>query len=268
MQDKDSPSYEVPLQVIIDGNPPLTAVADMTRADLQKQLGGTDHGFSIDLPTDVQDGVHTVELDVFDEQAGEYVLYKKWKVTTKDVAPTGKIVATSGGTISGWAFDQNAGKDAIRVEYLVDGSNSQTVTADVDMPSLQKQLGSTQHGFSISVPTDLAVGKHVISVFADDAATNAANKPATLLGKVTVTNHAPAVKLEVANGGTIAGWAYDLDVPGAALMGRVDVDGQEGEPFTADISRADVASRTGRWGGGSWVQPGLAGGFGGGEACG
>ena len=80
---------------------------------------------------------------------------------------TGAVETLNATTISGWAFDADAGSGAIQVQYLIDDMAPVCVTANLARPDLQTQLGSKNHGFNITLP-QLTAGEHHITVNAVD----------------------------------------------------------------------------------------------------
>jgi hypothetical protein len=161
-----------------------------------------------------------------------------------DHLPTGAIETTSLSTITGWAWDADSGADPVKVRMDIDGQIGPLVDADGAHAALTGKAGSGGHGFTLSLPA-LSVGKHTLAIYAVNTPTDAAPRDVTLLGKVTLTNRAPAAAIELANSAVIAGWVQDQDSPEAAVQMQISVDGQVYGPFNADQPRPDLQKKLG-----------------------
>jgi hypothetical protein len=156
-------------------------------------------------------------------------------------APTGWVDVFNEQKLAGWAFDPNAGPGPIQIRYTLDNNAPVLAAADVTRPDLVAALGSSDHGFNITLP-QLTAGPHVVRVFTVDST----SRQLKLLGerRITVTsppgNALPIGNLDVATIGRGAGWLWDPSSPNDSLMLRLDVDGTPGTPFTANKSRPDV----------------------------
>ncbi|HVT81394.1 MAG TPA: M12 family metallo-peptidase [Phycisphaerae bacterium] len=165
-QDPDSPLDPVDLHVDLDGTFSADLTANIHRADLVKALGSADHGFTLQLPSGLTDGPHTLSLYMFDRQSGQKILVRTLTVKAGNVLPTGKVETASATTLSGWAFDQNLGTDPAFGTVEIDGVVDGFFTADQPRSDLLPPLGSTAHGFTYSL--SLAPGRHTISVKLSD----------------------------------------------------------------------------------------------------
>ena len=71
--------------------------------------------------------------------------------TVGDHLPKGGIDVHTISTISGWAFDADAGAGAVQVRMDIDRVLGRVITADLDRPDLASTLGSGDHGFSFDL---------------------------------------------------------------------------------------------------------------------
>src|SRR5262249_31541179 len=146
-------------------------------------------------------------------------------------------------SLSGWAFDADAGSKAIQIEVQIDDFAPVFVTANGNRPDLQATLGSKGHGFNITLP-QLTAGDHTVHVWSVDAN----NQMLTHLDNETMTvsapdNHAlPTGELTTFTSSLISGTVTDShsDTPtGIPTHIRVDIDGKAGTPFLATATDTD-----------------------------
>ncbi|HVX85954.1 MAG TPA: S8 family peptidase [Phycisphaerae bacterium] len=239
--DLDTPSTAVTLRIDVDATTVGTPTASLARSDLQKAFGSANHGFLFTLPTPLAPGFH--RLDLFAQDTSTHALtYLGSKEVNTNVAPIGSLDLFNGHTLAGWAFDANAGATPIQIRYQLDNNAPQLVTASVSRSDLQSYVGSTNHGFSITLP-QLAAGSHTVTVWAVDPDLNAVE---AFLGTRTIRitspagNPLPIGNIDVAATTHIAGWAYDASTPADPIQVRIDIDGTPGTPFTANLARADL----------------------------
>ena len=85
--------------------------------------------------------------------------------------PVGNFDGADTTHITGWAYDENAGTDPIDIHIYIDGTHTETQTANLTRSGLggQSYNGTTiqgdNHGFDYTLPT-LSEGDHTISVYA------------------------------------------------------------------------------------------------------
>jgi len=75
-------------------------------------------------------------------------------------------------TVTGYGFDENAGKNAVNVMIAVDGVMSKPFNANQtrqDVASMLGAYGSANHGFSFKLPSNLTTGDHTIQLYVQDA---------------------------------------------------------------------------------------------------
>ena len=125
---------------------------------------------------------HVVEVYAIDAPSSTPVL-----LFTNNKKPTGKVTINDGFSVQGYAFDPNSGSTPIDVEVTVDGVllSGTPSLANIVNASLQKTLGSTDHGFNIAIP-GLTPGKHTINVYALDG--QAGSQTPVLIGSKAVTD--------------------------------------------------------------------------------
>lgn len=244
-----------PIEVRIDvdgvqGTPFTTNVFNQTAAN-KFHTGNATLGFS---ETGSFLG-HVVEVYAIDQPSDTPVL-----IYSNNKKPIGKVTVNDGFTVAGYAFDPNSGATPIDVEVEIDGQllGSPTLANTVNA-SLQKTLGSTDHGFSITIP-GLTPGKHVISVYAIDGQDS--SLAPVLIGSKTVTDAVPVGGVTSITSTTITGWALDPDLGTQAATINVYVDdsifgtytasqslpnlsgSKKGHGFTVDISSLPAGSHS------------------------
>lgn len=234
--DTDVGAGAVPVSVYVDDVLFTTVTADNTRPDLLAAVGSTDHGFYVDLST-IPAGSHSITVTLHDQISSpheEVVLYDSF---INNHSPIGYIDAAGPAQVSGWAYDQDAGADAINVDVYVDGQFARTARADVYRADLQGAVGSTNHGYVVTLP-GMSFGAHKVEVYAAESQGNVSVK----IGEVTVTNTAPIGSFDGLDGAYAAGWAFDSDNPSTPLQVALLVDGQIATTTTASAERPDVSS--------------------------
>jgi len=161
---------------------------------------------------------HVVEVYAIDAPSNTPVL-----LFTNNKKPTGKVTINDGFSVQGYAFDPNSGATPIDVEVTVDGVllSGTPSLANINNASLQKTLGSIDHGFNIAIP-GLTPGKHTINVYALDGQAGA--QAPVLIGSKTVTNAVPTGGLLSVTNSTITGWALDPDLGTAPTTVNLYVD--------------------------------------------
>jgi len=228
--DADAAGVPVAVQLNVDGVLLATATANQSTA--VPGIGTAAHGFSFDL-SGVPAGIHRIDVYADDAATGVPTLIDSETISTNQ-PPTGKVTALGPTSLSGWAFDPNAGTAPIQIQYQIDDFAPVFVTASVNQPSLKAKLHSTQHGFSVKFPK-LAAGKHVVSVYAVDSTSD----ETVLLQTRTVTvgnpagNPLPFGAIVSSDPASITGWAYDPSSKATPINVRVDVDGVAGIPLLA-----------------------------------
>lgn len=237
----------IAVHAYVDGvGTPLTA--DNDRPDLVPHYPayGSRHGYSGKATTGI--GSHTVCLYAINVGAGTTTTLACRQIVVASGpdtgrAPTGNYesltVDGDTATVTGWAVDPDTAA-SIKVHIYV-GSSGKEYTADKargDVGNAFPGYGAN-HGFSekVSIP----VGSSNVCIYAINTA-----GPHTLLGCRTAVRQPgrPPVgnyeSITATSGGlTVSGWALDPDTSSSIAV-HVYVDGA-GTPFTADLSRPDVA---------------------------
>ncbi len=163
-------------------------------------------------------------------------------------APVGTLDGASGGAgvlnVSGWAYDPNVVAASVAVHVYVDGVYAGALTADASRPDVGAAYPGVgnNHGYSGSVPA--AEGQRTACVYAINQGAGYTNP---LLGCLTVQvgqsrNPIGNVDSVSTSGRTlsVAGWAWDPDVPTTPLTVHIYVNGQWGGAVTANVNRPDV----------------------------
>ena len=171
--DSDTPGQSTKVKLFLDGKAWKTASANVARADLAGRFptdpasttGVVKHGFSFNLGT-LKPGLHRLDVYAVDTLTGTLTLLGANSVSSNQPA-IGAVEVLNNTTLSGWAFDPDAGGGAIQIQYRIDDSAPVFVTANVSRPDLQTPLGSKKHGFSVALP-QLPAGDHTITVSAID----------------------------------------------------------------------------------------------------
>jgi hypothetical protein len=257
--DENAGADPVHVMVYVDDQVVGDVMADQERPELWRTLASTAHGFTVDLPTDLSPGKHTVQVIAYnapegDPPTGQTLL---GKFTVINHAPTLGLEITNGNTIAGWLDDQDMPEKALAVYVEGDGGAwNNEFMADLARPDLAARLGSADHGFSYELPSDLANGRHVVAIYGFDAQ----NNERVLLRTVTVNRAEvpPKGKLEVANGSMLSGWAFDQNAGGLPIMMKVEIDGVVDGMFYAEEARDDLLKVIGSTGHGFTYPLGLA----------
>jgi hypothetical protein len=183
---------------------------------------------------------------VITEDAPEVAAYR-------NVRTIGALDTTTGGALSGWAYDPRSLHSAIHVVIQVDGKTLTTLSADDTHPGLLAAIGSSNHGFSYAI----AAGTHLVSAYAVDT-----TGAVTFLGSRTLTNSPPRGHIDLANATTIAGWANDPDTPAASIRVNLLIDNATVLSTLATTTRKDLLPVLGSSDHGfSFTLPSLATGF-------
>ena len=199
---------------------------------------GPNHGYSVEVP--VLNGRHSICVSALNVGGGEDRLIGcKW-ITAVNQAPAGNLesltVSGRSVTVTGWARDPDT-TSPIAVHTYVDSSGWGS-RADLPRPDLARYFGSTNHGYSATVPVN--PGKHSVCVYAINAP--AGSNPSTGCRTVTIPNATPVGMLDSVrvSGGRlqVSGWALDKDVT-APINVALYVNGR-GYWNRADVSRPDI----------------------------
>ena len=144
--------------------------------------------------------------------------------------------------VTGWAVDPDDPAVPIAVHAYIDGRGLPLLANATRPDSLGVAGAGDAHGFSWS--SQVLPGRHRVCVYAMDTLAGGGN---TQLGcrELSTTNRAPVGQVEqLAVSGktvTLAGWAFDPDVPATRVPVHVYVDGR-GVPLLASGSTAPSAS--------------------------
>jgi hypothetical protein len=137
-------------------------------------------------------------------------------------------------------MDPKANTTSGTVKIFIDGVLRGTVTAGNSRSDLLSFLGSTNHGFSFTMPT-LSMGTHMVAVDGVDVGTGAL----TLLGTKSLMISNPVGFVDVADATRVAGWGLDPMSPATSATITVKVDGVTAGTTTASLPRPDLIARYG-----------------------
>ncbi|MGN6367159.1 MAG: hypothetical protein ACTHN5_02750 [Phycisphaerae bacterium] len=171
-----------PIQVVVnlDGTDYPAISANQNRPDLTA-LPDPNHGFFGTMPTNLP-GTHIVKVYGVNPNTGVKQLIAQRQFINNP--PTGSLDVANATHVSGWAYDPDFPTTAITVLLEVDGVVKSQVVASNTRADLQSLLGSTNHGYDISLASlNLASGSHSISIKGVDAATGVT----ALIGTQTIT---------------------------------------------------------------------------------
>jgi hypothetical protein len=221
--DPDLGTSPATVNVYVDDVLTFTATADQTWAKLSKP----GHGFSVDLSS-LSPGSHSITVTVVDNRTSdqnEVVIYDDF---INDVRPTGAVLALTGTTLSGWAYDPDfvsttgaGGANPIDVDLYVDGVYAATVSADEPSPGQDEALGSANHGWTFQLPS-LPFGTHRLDVYAAESQGNVS----ILIGTRSVVNTRPIGAVDPGTRTVLTGWVADPDRLGESLAIKVYINGE------------------------------------------
>ncbi len=169
--------------------------------------------------------------------------------------PIGHVDVATTSVISGWAYQNNLGPLPSLVRVDIDGHVGTPFAANLPRADLQNFLGTANHGFSFAMP-QLSYGTHLVQVYAFGTAGQA---PTLLTSQTLFQNdQAPFGHVDVANNMVISGWAFDPEAAPAPVNVRVDINGNTGVLFRANLARPDLTAALGSSNHGfSYQMPGL-----------
>lgn len=251
--DPDLPAGPLSVHVYVDGKAVAALSTGDARADVARAVGGAGPSAGFHWSSVLAAGSHTVcayAINVGYGTANQ--LLGCTKVTTVGGAaadPIGSLDSVVGGVETlravGWAYDADAATGPVTVHVYVDGGFAGAVTADstrADVAAAVSGAGPA-HGFSWSAGA--TAGQHTVCLYAINVGAGTRN-PTLGCRTVTVTeaDHRPTGTVDsvVASGTTVtaSGWAFDPDLPTAAVVVHVYVDGVPTAAVQASTERADV----------------------------
>jgi len=242
--DADAGAASIQVRIDVDGIAGTPFTASLSRPDLTASLGSPNHGFSFTMPS-LSPGLHKVELYALDSTTSAPKLVASKELNTNG-SPTGWIDILSPTTLAGWAYDPNTPSASIQLRYQIDTNAPQLLTASLTRPDLAGPLGSTNHGFSITLP-QLTAGTHKVTVWLVDSTTDSLTSMGarSLIISNPTGNLLPKGHVDLLSATAAAGWAYDPSNSPAAVQIRIDIDGVIGTPFAANLARPDLVATIG-----------------------
>ena len=239
--DSDLGSAPTEVRVDIDGVAGTPVDASNARSDLARIFGSANHGFSISLPA-LSPGAHTVAVYAIDTASTSVAPVRLAQGTVTNAPPHGYVDALSATSVSGWAFDPDAGASSINVTVYVDRAVFATVSANTYRRDLVTALGSGNHGFSVDL-SSLTKTSHAITVTMHDSAGGSPDEIVLFDGYIN--NHVPFGFVDSASSRTVAGWAYDPDAGVNPSNVDVYIDGTFALTAIANVARADLTHAIG-----------------------
>lgn len=183
--DPDVEDQAISVDIFIDGEFLERQVADKLFAALvhRPDVKNPNHLWILDIPEKYKDGKEH-SLSVFavnnpdganPELSGSPRFFRS-EVNNK---PIGFVDVVNANILGGWAYDADAGAEAVEVEIWIDGALWKTILADGNRPDLVPVVcPEAEHGWSAPAPEILKDGKfHVVRVYAR----NTPNGPKTEL---------------------------------------------------------------------------------------
>jgi hypothetical protein len=173
--------------------------------------------------------------------------------TLFSVSPIGSLDAATVNAIAGWAYDGDDPNARLTVNVkIVDNGHTTSVTANSARPDLT-MLPDIYHGYGFSfggtILTEIAPSSsRTISA----TAVSVGGGADTTFPTITVTNHLVGGSVDIVNGKTIAGWAYDPDTGSNAFApdgtGPIYIDvivnGVAVSRRLANVRREDLVGQT------------------------
>jgi hypothetical protein len=176
--DPDSNRQAVTVILRVDGEKVAEAKADRANAELRERRIAPHENvaFHLPWPAALNDGYdHTIQVFAVDnENESEHELDGSTRALAGDAGlsnepPIGRFDILNRYTLAGWAWDPDAGEQAISVEVWVDEQPVATVLANSRRQTLlsSRQTPTPNHGFVMPTPAELLDGRtHVVRVFA------------------------------------------------------------------------------------------------------
>ncbi|MFM7034768.1 MAG: S8 family peptidase [Planctomycetia bacterium] len=164
--DPNAVSQPITVQLWVDGRLVGTVLAASPRDDLVPAYGNPNHGYSLAMPA-LPVGNHIVDVKAFDPETGLFVSLGQRVVAVQ--APVGRLAIATARRLAGWAFSSRADAAPIQVRVVINGRVYGTFLASVARPDLAPRLGSTNHGYDISLnPAFFRRGRNTVQVYAID----------------------------------------------------------------------------------------------------
>jgi hypothetical protein len=160
--DEDQPTSSIELSIYVGGKLFTTVVADQHRPDLQTLgTGRVEYGFAVEAPS----GMRPDEV-VFGRYKDEFIIQSP---SSRQSHLRGWIDRIEGGTIEGWAFDEDQPASSIELSIYVGGKLFTTVFADQPRADLQiLGTGRVEYGFAVEAPSDMRFDEMVFGRYKDE----------------------------------------------------------------------------------------------------
>jgi hypothetical protein len=245
--DRDTPA-PISVSVSVNGNAPVTSLANIARPDVDAAYGGVGplHGYDVSVPV-TSGGPQQVCVTAVNVQGGGNTALGCRTVTVASgSSPFGvvDVVKATPGSIevAGWIFDRDT-TAPINIQVAINGGTPTTALANGSRPDVNAAYGGvgSLHGYDLAIPVAQSGAQRVCVT-----GVNVGFGSNTTLPCVTVTmpGGAPVLVVDTATGAagtvSVSGWAFDPDTT-ASLTVQVSVDGSS-TSTVASGSRPDVAA--------------------------
>ncbi|GAB3919760.1 T9SS type A sorting domain-containing protein [Larkinella terrae] len=215
--DKNNPNAALTVELVEGNTVYATAVANQFLAGLKNTaLGSTgNYGFGITLPNSLKDGKpHQLGIRV---QGTTFALTdspRTLNCATNDYL--GRFEGLDCNVAVGWVWDKNNPNATLTVELVEGNTVYATAVANQFLAGLKNTaLGSTgNYGFGITLPNSLKDGKpHQLSIRVQGSTYALTDSPKTL----NCPSNVYLGRFEGLDCNLVAGWAWDMNNPAAAL---------------------------------------------------
>ena len=219
------------MEITIDGQT-TTIQANGPRPDAGGPLGNPNIGFFFDPPA-LSAGKHNASVSVIDPQTNQPLVLATGQISSD---PVGIVDIATLTHSQGWVYDPHLRDTPVPIEFVVDGKTVATSTANTSRPDIAVAFnGDGNHGYSVDYAS-LGAGNHTIQL--DEV--NADNTT-TVLATQTLTDRVVG-SVDIADSGTIAGWAFDPFAPSTPIQVVVNLDGTDYPAITANTDRPDLTA--------------------------
>jgi hypothetical protein len=226
-----TPTSSLTVHIKIDSTT-TTVQANAPRPDAGAPLGDPNIGFFFDPPA-LSAGKHNVTVSVVDPQTGSDLTLATGQISSD---PVGIIDIATLTHSQGWVYDPHLRDTPVPIELVVDGKTVASGTANSSRPDIAVAFnGDANHGYSLDY-SSLGPGTHTVQL--DEVNSN---NNTTVLATQTLKDQVVG-SVDIADSGTIAGWAFDAFAPSTPIQIIVNLDGTDYPAITANVDRPDLTA--------------------------
>ncbi|HUO10754.1 MAG TPA: hypothetical protein VM008_20805 [Phycisphaerae bacterium] len=226
-----TPTSSLTMHVTIDGTT-TTVQANSPRPDAGGPLGNPNIGFFYDPPA-LSAGKHNVTVAVVDPQTGSDLTLATGQISSD---PVGIVDIATLTHSQGWVYDPHLRDTPVPIKLVVDGNTATTGTANASRPDIAVAFnGNGYHGYSLDY-SSLGPGTHTVQLVEVNA-----DNSTTVLTTQTLKDQVVG-NIDIADSGTIAGWAFDAFAPSSAIQVVVNLDGTDYPAISANQDRPDLTA--------------------------